>query len=299
MHTSRKDFLRKSLAMAGLSLLSADTLFASTDTSIKVSGTITVQQIIDKIIAQVPGGAKKETVDTLKSGSGDTIVTGIIVTMFPTISTIRKAIELKANFIIAHEPSFYNHDDNKTLYGPNEVVAAKIKLLKDNNITVWRFHDYAHALLPDAIEYGVVKKAGWTDGFKKGTPIIDIPTQSLQQLGDHLKKSLQINHIRMMGDLTKSCKRIALMPGAWGPQMHLQFIKMGKPDVIIIGEAQEWETIEYIRDAQALDKGPALIVLGHAVSEEPGMEWVTEWLRPQFPELTIIHIPSGDPFTWQ
>ena len=53
-----------------------------------------------------------------------------------------------------------------------------------------------------------------------------------------------------MGDLTKSCKRIALMPGAWGPQMHLQFIKMGKPDVIIIGEAQEWETIEYIRDAQ-------------------------------------------------
>ena len=299
MNTSRKDFIRKTLAWGGLGLLSTKNLFSTTVAPLSPQKGYTVQQIIDKIIAQVPGGAKKETVDTLKSGSGESVVTGIIVTMFPTIDTIRKAMELKANFIIAHEPTFYNHGDRKDLYGLNEVIAAKDALLKENNITVWRFHDYAHALLPDAIGYGLVKKAGWLPYFKKGTPILDLPPQSLSALADHLKKQLGISHIKMIGNLNSICKRIALMPGAWGPQMHLQFIKMGKPDVIVIGEAQEWETIEYIRDAQALGKGPAVIVLGHALSEEPGMEWVAEWLQPQFPELTIIHIPSGDPFTWQ
>src|SRR5437879_1338976 len=76
--------------------------------------TYTVKQIMDKFISQVPGGVKSETVDTLKSGSPDTVVTGIVTTMFATIDVIRKTIDRGGNFIIAHEPTFYNHTDNTT-----------------------------------------------------------------------------------------------------------------------------------------------------------------------------------------
>ncbi|HEX3767982.1 MAG TPA: NGG1p interacting factor NIF3, partial [Puia sp.] len=71
--------------------------------------TLTVSQVIEKIIAEVPGGKLNETVDTLKSGSGDQIVTGIVTTMFATVKVIQAAAKIKANFIIAHEPTFYNH----------------------------------------------------------------------------------------------------------------------------------------------------------------------------------------------
>jgi putative NIF3 family GTP cyclohydrolase 1 type 2 len=42
----------------------------------------------------------------------------------------------------------------------------------------------------------------------------------------------------------------------------------------------------------------SLIVLGHTVSEEPGMEWMAEWLQPKLPGIKVTHIASNDPFTW-
>jgi putative NIF3 family GTP cyclohydrolase 1 type 2 len=42
----------------------------------------------------------------------------------------------------------------------------------------------------------------------------------------------------------------------------------------------------------------ALIVLGHSVSEEPGMEYLVEWLQPKLSGLKITHVPSKSPFTW-
>jgi len=69
-------------------------------------------------------------------------------------------------------------------------------------------------------------------------------------------------------------------------------------DVMIVGEVHEWETGEYFRDSVALGKKTSLIVLGHSVSEEPGMEWLVEWLQPKIPGLTVTHIASGSTFAW-
>src|SRR5690348_1061725 len=71
----------------------------------------TVGQIMDLFMKEVPGAPFSQTVDTLKAGNRDIRVTGIVTTMFSTVDVIRKAIALKANFIIAHEPTFYNHLD--------------------------------------------------------------------------------------------------------------------------------------------------------------------------------------------
>src|SRR3954466_8833792 len=78
---------------------------------VNTSASVTVGEIIDLFIKQVPGAPLANTVDTLKAGSRDAIVPGIITTMFATIEVIQKAIDAKANLIIAHEPTFYNHTD--------------------------------------------------------------------------------------------------------------------------------------------------------------------------------------------
>src|SRR5687768_1119602 len=74
--------------------------------------TWTVGEIMDLFIKEVPGAPFSQTVDTLKSGSRDIKVTGIVTTMFATVEVIRKAIALNAQLIIAHEPTFYNHLDD-------------------------------------------------------------------------------------------------------------------------------------------------------------------------------------------
>ena len=41
----------------------------------------------------------------------------------------------------------------------------------------------------------------------------------------------------------------------------------------MIGEAREWETVEYVDDAVAAGQKKALIIIGHIPSEQP--EWKT------------------------
>ena len=101
---------------------------------------------MDMFIKDVPGGVLTNTVDTLKAGNRDIPVTGIVTTMFATIDVINEAVKRNINFIIAHEPTFYNHTDDKDWVKDNSIVKQKQALLDKHSITVWRFHDYCHAL---------------------------------------------------------------------------------------------------------------------------------------------------------
>lgn len=281
-----------SKAAAGLALLGWQPVHAA------ASVQLTVQEVMDLVLKEGNLSPIKDTVDTLKSGHPTQVVTGIITTMFPTIAIIQEAIKRNVNFIIAHEPSFYNHKDEKEWVKDNDVLRQKLKLLDKHKIAIWRFHDYCHSLKPDAVIYGVAKKAGWTPYYKTGELSFKIPAISLKQLAQHLKTSLGIAHIRVIGDLNQSCARIALLPGAWGGQRQVNAVETEKPDVLIVGELSEWETAEYIRDANLLGQKKGLIVLGHSVSEEPGMEYFAEWLQPKLPGIKVTHISSNDPFTW-
>lgn len=51
--------------------------------------------------------------------------------------------------------------------------------------------------------------------------------------------------------------------------------------------------IEYVWDAMSFGKKKALIMLGHANSEETGMAYCTDWLKTFISEMPI---EAGDPF---
>jgi len=294
---NRRKFITNILTSAGsLALLTLPALVNAN--TLVTDNSLTVQQIIDIILKDGNLTPIKDTVDTIKAGSPHQIVTGIITTMFATINVIEEAAKRNANFIIAHEPTFYNHRDEITWVQNNSIVKEKQVLLEKHKIAVWRFHDYCHALKPDAISYGVAKKAGWLGYFKTGDHLLTIPKTTLKQLVQHLKATLQIAHVRVIGNLNQNCETIALLPGAACGEAQVEIVEHGKPDVLIIGEMSEWETAEYFRDANLLGKKTALIILGHAASEDPGMEWMVDWLQPKLPLVPIKHIASGDPFIW-
>jgi putative NIF3 family GTP cyclohydrolase 1 type 2 len=262
-----------------------------------INETLTVSQVIDRIIAEVPGGKLSETVDTLKSGSGEQVVTGIVTTMFATVKVIQAAAKMKANFIIAHEPTFYNHTDDPNWVENNATVKEKKELLEKYQITVWRFHDYWHRMKPDGILHGFLLKTDWLNYNPKEENVFQIPAQSLIEIVRHLKDSLKIPRIRYIGDESANCSIIALMPGAGGGQRQVKMMIENKADLLIVGESPEWEAPEYIRDSRALGKSVSMIVLGHAYSEEPGMEYLVQWLQPKLPGIKITHIATEATFT--
>lgn len=258
---------------------------------------ITVQQVIDIILREIPGAPFSQTVDTIKSGNASQVVTGIVTTMFATVDVIRKAASLGANFIIAHEPTFYTHADEKEWLANDPVFKFKMDLLDKHKIAVWRFHDYWHTHNPDGVLMGVLTKMGWEKLYNPKNPrMIEHPSITVGEIVATAKKSLGIRQVRVVGDLKQSCKRIALIPGAAGGRTQIKTLQEEMPDVLIVGEVHEWETAEYVRDARAMGQKTSLIVLGHAESEEPGMEWLVPWLSSRVKDFKITHVPSHNPF---
>ena len=256
---------------------------------------ITVGDIMDLFIKQIPDAPIKDTVDTLKSGSRDIVVTGVITTMFATIEVIKKTIALKANFIIAHEPAFYNHIDDVSWLQQDDVYQYKADLLKQHNIAVWRNHDYIHSLTPDGVREGVLAQLGWKQ-YDSGTAddLVTIPVINLHQLIEETKKKMNIQTLRYIGDLHQSCKKILLMPGSVGGKNQISAISKYKPDVLVCGEIAEWETAEYVRDARAKGDNVSLVVLGHIASEEGGSAWMKNWLEKNVPGIPVTHVPPGN-----
>ncbi|HEY8512947.1 MAG TPA: Nif3-like dinuclear metal center hexameric protein [Cyclobacteriaceae bacterium] len=258
---------------------------------------LTVQQVIDRIIAKIPGGALSQTVDTIKAGNPDQPVKGIVTTMFATVDVIKKCAALNSNFIIAHEPTFYNHMDETEFLNDDDVYRYKINLLREHGIAVWRFHDYLHRHRPDGVYMGVLQKMGWEQHYVESSVLVTLPETPLEDIIRRANERLGIHAVKVVGEPGHLCRRVAVMPGAWGGRAHLSMMKREKPDLLICGEVNEWETTEYIRDARAMGMKTSLIVLGHVLSEEPGMEWVAPWLKPIVGDIKVTHIPSEDPYS--
>ena len=295
---SRRKFISSGLKIAGgTAMLTVPGMGLATEMFLPATS-YTVQQIIDIIIKDVKGAPFPKTVDTIKYGSSDMVVKGIVTTMFPTVDIIEKTATLGANFIIAHEPTYYNGQDNTNWVADNKIVKQKQELLEKHKITIWRFHDYCHSMVPDMVGYGILKKMNWLSYYTNGETTLTIPPVSLQQLVQQLKSKLEIKHVRVMGNLSASCSLIAMLPGSAGGQRQVSLIENKNPDVLIVGEQVEWETTEYIRDSLKLGGKTALVILGHSVSEEPGMVALVDWLQPKIEGIKITHIASGDPYIW-
>jgi putative NIF3 family GTP cyclohydrolase 1 type 2 len=257
----------------------------------------TIQDVIDTILQEVPGAPFEESVDTFKAGDPSLEVTGIVTTFLASYEVIQRAVDLGANLIITHEPIYYNHLDEVDWLTNDPVYQAKRQLLEENNVTVWRFHDYWHLHRPDGILTGFVRELGWEPYAVAENPIIyRVPPVPLWELATVLKEMLDINTVRVVGNLEMMCQRVGLLLGAIGTRPQINFLGQEGVDVLVCGEIDEWETSEYVRDAVAQGREKALIILGHANSEEPGMKWLVEWLGARFPDITITHVPVGDPF---
>jgi len=290
----RREFITTVAKAAGAAILINVPFAGNTSEAAASTKNLTVGEIMDAFIGEVSGAPFANTVDTLKSGSRDIEVTGIVTSMFATLEVINKAIATKANFIVAHEPTYYNHLDETNWLENDDVFRYKSELLKLHSIAIWRNHDYIHRHQPDGVMSDVVGRLGWSSNYNSSNGIAQVSPMSLKNLIGHAKSKLGIDMLRYIGDPSQSCSKILVMPGAAGGRRQILSMSKEKPDVLLCGEIAEWETAEYVRDARTKGEKLALIVLGHIASEEPGSAYMARWLQNKFPDIKVTHVPAGN-----
>jgi putative NIF3 family GTP cyclohydrolase 1 type 2 len=261
-----------------------------------VAQNLTAAEAIQRIEKHYTSDLPPNTVDTVKAGDPSTPVTGIATTFLDTMDVLREAARRGANLVITHEPTFYNHLDDKAFFAADPVYREKLAFIEQHHMVVFRLHDGIHSASPDPMIMGLIQTLGWQSYMDAGNPsLLTIPKTTLLELSRMLAKRLNAQTLRVIGDPSLSVTQVAIRPGAAGTQKQILALRADQVEVLLAGEVPEWETVEYVRDASAQGRHKALILLGHEVSEEDGMKQCAEDLRPLFPKLQVVFIPAGQP----
>ncbi len=262
----------------------------------------TASQVTTRLIQSLHITLDPDTVDTFKAGDPQTPVTGIVTTFTPTMDVLRQAVAQHKNLVITHEPSFYNHRDETTLFAHDPVYLEKLAFIQAHHLVLFRLHDSWHKRVPDGIVQGWIEKAGWQryrqpDSGQPDQPVrFRIPPTTLAALARQLQAQFGARIFRVIGDPNLPVTLVAYAPGAGGEAKHVQQLERNDVEVLLAGEASEWETVEYVRDAMQQGRHKALILLGHDTSEETGMKTCADTLKQLFPTLPVAYIPAGEPY---
>ncbi len=260
--------------------------------------TLTVQEVVDQLM--VPIREIPNTVDSLKSGDPNMEVTGITTSFMPTQHVIQQSIRMGANLLITHEGLYYSHMDHTDTLEQDNVYREKSRLINESGIAIYRFHDYWHRYQPDGIMAGLVHVLGWEPYVEENQPaatILTIPFMTVKEIAEYVKKQLDIEFVRTVGNINSTCTRIGLLAGyRGGGALAIPLFEKENLDLIIYGEGPEWETPEYVRDAVYQGKEKSLMILGHAESEESGMKYLAQQIKKMYPQIPVQFIPESPLF---
>ena len=275
-----------------------------------------IREVIDRILDYHPHLEGYKGCDDYKCGDPDAECTGVVCAMSPTIHVIQRAIDLGANLIVVHEPTFYTSADKDGWFEEfgNEIYEEKRKLLDGHGITIWRDHDHMHANRPDSIFAGVLKYMGWEDKAQIDTDtglfahyLVEIEETSVEDLCHKLIDTIGLNGARVVGDPKARVSRIALVGHLFPNDYRRKDGSKGeysvkvietlekKADLIIPGEVIDWTVLSYVRDAAQLGHTKAAICIGHYNWEELGMRYMKDWLPGLLNnEVEVTYVPSED-----
>lgn len=268
----------------------------------------TVQQVIDKILLDMCGGPKvNPTCDIISIGSPDTEVTGVATTFMATFDVMKEAVKQGKNFIITHEPTWFNGMDQTDWCENDSIYLAKKKYLEEHGVTIWRLHDHMHmGSETDYIYEGLIEELGWRDYLQKDEPqpwIYEIPQTTLRSLAQEFKKIFNMDTIQIIGSPDMEVKRVGILVGGGSlglgvEVMPMQVMERDRLDLMVAGDITEWTICAYINDAYQMGFRKGMLTLGHERSEEFGMKFMEKWLKERFTDFPISFIDAKEPFQY-
>ncbi|MFD1177876.1 Nif3-like dinuclear metal center hexameric protein [Paenibacillus puldeungensis] len=254
---------------------------------------ITVRDVVGSLL--ISDKPLIDSVDQLLIGCYDEEVRGIATTFAATCEVIEKASNLGVNLLISHEGIYYSHQNNPEWLAADPVCSRKRQIIEQTGIAIYRDHDHCHRQTPDIIMAGLLEALDWENAVAEmlsTSAIVQVAPIKLQQLAAYIKTKLGLHYVRVTGQLSDCCSHIGILVGyRGGGSLAIPLLRDKGVDVIIAGEGPEWETPEYVRDAVHQGGHQALITLGHAESEQPGMQYLAKQLQKQYPQIPVHFLP--------
>lgn len=253
------------------------------------------REIYEYLSDQAPWVKERErTCDGFKFGDPEKEVRKVVVSWMSTMKVIKEAIKRGADFILTHEPTFFNHWDEIQDVEDLKAYKEKVKLLEENHLVVCRFHDGWDPMPEDGVLAAFARNLGFSEiaAEKDWRKVYKIEPASVKDLALHVAKKLNLDAVRVLGDLDRKVSRVGLAPGAGtGEITRGKLYALMEAELVICGETREWQFMRFLEDS-----GISLIVTSHAVSERWGIENLAKRVEKQFPQIEVEYIDAGCPW---
>ena len=285
---------------------------------------MTVQQLTDRIKEKTGVNLPPDqTCDQLMTGDPGMEVKKIGCSFMATVDVIREAAAQGVNVIITHEPTWFTAADQTGWVEQDAVYQEKRRLLEENRIAVWRFHDHMHIGHTDEIYTGFDREFGWgkyrveitnvekygetdpskAEFWKHFGAVYELPETTLREPCGFFKENAGMDVVQIVGRPDMPVRRVSVLVGGGSLGLGREeapMIQMEREqiDVVICGDITEWTLSAYVRDAAALGKNKGMLVLGHERSEEWGMKYLPDWLAPIADGIPAVFLDAGEPFTY-
>ena len=253
---------------------------------------------------------ESNTRDKILFGDPNVECTGIVTTIYASVDVIKKAHELGANLIIAHEALLWNHGDHNDWLeeSQNKTYLQKKKLMEDYGIVVWRFHDYIHSGIKygdgyiDGIFYGLAQELGWQNAVCKeeldSAVYYECEQTSAREIGKKLIETFNLKGLKCIGNLDAKVNKILVCGHVMeGGNSNDLIKKIDKEDINLLLplELIDYTLSEYVKDSAQLGMDRCILAPGHFNIEEPGMKYMEKWLDKALPEkIPFKYVQAGD-----
>jgi putative NIF3 family GTP cyclohydrolase 1 type 2 len=254
---------------------------------------IKIKEILEHFINQANWVDKNNTVDRIVMGDPEKIVDQCLVTWIPSFKAIRTAVERNVDLIICHEPTFWEHLNDRP---ENESLSAeKAHFINEHNLTILRNHDCWDKWPDIGIPWAWAKFLGL-----QSKPIAidacnvqhryDIPSVSVNELARKIARRCAVSgesNVQVAGDGSQHVSKIGIGTGC-GCSIKT-YVELGCDCFIVCDDGSNYCT--NIQMAQ--DLGYAVIRVNHGTSEEPGMITLENYINENIDGLRAQHLPQG------
>jgi putative NIF3 family GTP cyclohydrolase 1 type 2 len=208
----------------------------------------------------------------------------------PSFAVLRRMVEAEVDFLVCHEPTFWNHRDER----PTDPSGRKkLEFIGDHDLVIVRNHDCWDRWPKIGIPSAWGRFLGLGEPVKGSGDVQyrhDIEPTELDEFAARVAArcaALGEPMVQVTGDPRAKVSRIGIGTGCI---CNVDvFRRMGCDCSIVTDDGGSyWSSIQ-----RAADAGHPVIRVHHGVSEEPGMVTLTDYLNAEIPGLRATHVPQG------
>ncbi|MFC1639382.1 Nif3-like dinuclear metal center hexameric protein [Gemmatimonadota bacterium] len=240
------------------------------------------------------------TTDTFKTGDPSKPVRRVAVAWKASWDALREAVNRGADLFVSHESICVNAENGSP---DPEIVHAlptelpKFEWLEETGLVVYRCHDFWDRYPNEGI------RDSWQRGLDIGAGIVadeyplyvtEIEPTTVRDLANHVLRRispLRQNGVMVSGDLDRRVNKVATGTGVTNKPVKM--IELGANVGILTDDY-------YLHVRMGVHAGELdfpTIVVNHGVAEEWGIRNLAAYMRREFPELEVFHIPQYCPYT--